>query len=151
MARKKTAVAEAAGAEPPPEAIPLDPAVTEPPAEAPAERPVETNGAPVEPAAESHPNGTGEKRHPVFKVGPIATDKDNSVEAAVWDRVIQTRDGREFTVYSVTVHASWRDSEGSWKKTSNFRGSQIYALVYCLQRCSDWILAQRDPSTNCPF
>jgi hypothetical protein len=84
-------------------------------------------------------------RRPVFKVGPIPTDKDNSVEAAVWDRVVHTQDGREFTVYNVTVQANWRDSDGSWKKTSNFRGSQIYALTYCLNRCSDWILAQRDP------
>jgi hypothetical protein len=151
MAKKKTAVADTAAAETPPEAIPLEPAVTEPPAQVPAEKPVQTNGAPAEPAAEHQPNGAGEKRHPVFKVGPIATDKENSVEAAVWDRVIQTRDGREFTVYSVTVQASWRDSDGSWKKSQNFRGSQIYALVYCLQRCSDWILAQRDPANSCPF
>lgn len=149
MAKKKTAVAEAAGAETPPEAIPLDPAVTEPPAEASTEKPAEANGTVVQP--EAQPNGNGDKRHPVYKVGPIATDRDNSVEAAVWDRVVQTRDGREFTVYNVTVQANWRDSDGSWKKTSNFRGSQIYALVYCLQRCSDWILAQRDPSANCPF
>lgn len=87
----------------------------------------------------------------MYKVGPIATDRDNSVEAAVWDRVIQTRDGREFTVHSVTVQASWRDSDGAWKKSNNFRGSQISALVYWLQRCSDWILDQRDPANTCPF
>ena len=154
MPRKKTAVAEAAGAETPPEAIPPEPGLSDgqPPPDSPAETndaPAQADGAVARP--EEQPNGNGEKRHPVYKVGPIATDKDNSVEAAVWDRVIQTRDGREFTVYNVTVQANWRDSDGSWKKTGNFRGSQIYALVYCLQRCSDWILAQRDPSANCPF
>src|SRR4051794_39860115 len=99
-------------------------------------------------AAQSHSdNGNGGKAAPpVFKCGPIPTDKDNSVEAAVWARQVRTRDDREFTVYSVTVQASWRDADGSWKKSHSFRGSQIYALLYCLQRCSDWILAQRDPA-----
>ena len=146
MARKKTAVAETAGAETPPEALPLD-ATTE---QSPEALPL-PNGTVTHSPTEHPPGVNGDKRHPVFKVGPLATDRDNSVEAAVWDRVVQTRDGREFTVYSVTVQASWRDSDGSWKKTNNYRGSQVYALVYCLQRCSDWILAQRDPSANCPF
>jgi hypothetical protein len=132
----------------PPDAPPESPA--EQPPIAPSEAP-EGTPSPPEPAAAEQAAANGEKRHPVFKVGPIATDRDNSVEAAVWDRVIQTRDGREFTVYSVTVQASWRDSDGSWKKSQSFRGSQLYALVYCLQRCSDWILSQRDPANNCPF
>lgn len=146
MARKKTAFAPDSGTQTLTEAAPPDTAVTLPAAEVP---PAETNGATnhTEPA----PSSNGDRRHPVYKVGPVATDKDNSVEAAVWDRVVQTRDGREFTVYSVTVQASWRDGDGAWKRTNNFRGSQVYALVYCLQRCSDWILAQRDPSANCPF
>jgi hypothetical protein len=130
--------------------------VSVPPSQA-ALAPADLPQAPESPPAAPHAsNGeaasfNSEKRHPAYKVGPLATDKDNSVEAAVWDRVIQTRDGREFTVYNVTVQANWRDSDGAWKKSSNFRGSQIYALVYCLQRCSDWILAQRDPANTCPF
>ena len=121
MARKKTEAAEAA-----PEQTPEGTAATPPPGE----------------------NGNGGKAPPpVYKCGPIATDRDNSVEAAVWARQVRTRDDREFTVYSVTVQASWRDADGSWKRGQSFPGSQIYALLYCLQRCSDWILAQRDPGT----
>jgi hypothetical protein len=101
------------------------------------------------PAESGNGSNGGKAAPPVYKCGPIATDKDNSVEAAVWARQVRTRDDREFTVYSVTVQASWRDTDGSWKRGHSFRGSQIYALLYCLQRCSDWILAQRDPGT--PF
>ncbi len=146
MAKKKPADAQ-------PETPSETPAEHPPtvPSDAPADTPGPPEPAAAEAAAAEPANGNGEKRHPVYKVGPIATDRDNSVEAAVWDRVIQTRDGREFTVYSVTVQASWRDSDGSWKRTSNFRGSHLYALIYCLQRCSDWILAQRDPANTCPF
>jgi hypothetical protein len=79
------------------------------------------------------PVSNGEKKQPVFKVGPIATDANNAVAAAVWGNQHTAKDGREFTVYNVTVESRWRD-----------------ALIYCLQRCSDWILAQRDPA-NSPF
>jgi hypothetical protein len=102
------------------------------------------------PAAPAPDNDSGKAAPPVFKVGPLATDKDNTVEAAVWAKELRSKDGRDFTAYSVSVQASWRDSDGSWKRGSNFRGGQIYALLYCLQRCSDWILAQRDPSAQ-PF
>jgi hypothetical protein len=133
----EAAVAEVAVALPdierPPPALPVEAPV---PAALPQELQPVTAGT-------HDPHPTNGSNLPAFKVGPIATDKDNSVEAAVWGRVITTRDGREFTVYSVTVQANWRDSDGSWKKSGSFRGSQCYALVYCIQRCSDWILAQR--------
>lgn len=125
---------------------------TETPQEAPQETPLlpEANGA-TEPQSGSE-NGSEEKRRqPAFKVGPIATDRNNAVGAAVWANEYTDRDGRTFTVYNVTLEARWRDASGEWKSGKNFRGSQIYALVYCLQRCSDWICAKRDPSNEVPF
>ena len=117
-------------------------------AEAADAAPGEPQAATTQSPGDNGNGGNGGKAPPpVYKCGPIATDRDNSVEAAVWARQVRTRDDREFTVYSVSVQASWRDTDGSWKRTHGFRGSQIYALLYCLQRCSDWILAQRDPGT----
>ena len=95
------------------------------------------------------PNGNGTGNKPIWKFGPIPTDKDNSVEVAIWAREVTSGD-RTFTVFNVTCHASYRDKDGEWKSAKGFRGSQIYALVYCLQKASDWILSQRDPS-NPPF
>ena len=40
---------------------------------------------------------------PVFKVGPIPTDKDNSVEVAVWAREVTSGD-RTFTVYNYPAY-----------------------------------------------
>jgi len=100
------------------------------------------------PVADAPPEPTAANR-PVFKVGPIPTDRDNSVEVAVWSREVTSGD-RSFTVYNATVHASYRDKDGQWQSAKGFRGSQIPVLVYCLQKAHDWILSQRDPS-NCPF
>ena len=75
-------------------------------------------------------NGNSAKAAPpAFKCGPIPTDKDNSVEAAVWGRQVRTHDDREFTVYSVTVQANWRDADGVWKRGHSFRGSHIAVLA----------------------
>jgi hypothetical protein len=85
---------------------------------------------------------------PAFQVGPIPTSKTEAVSVAVWGNVIQV-DGREVTVYSVTAECRYQ-ADGQWKSGRSFKGSQIYALQYGLQRASDWILAQRDPS-DVPF
>ncbi len=115
-------------------------------ANAPADLPVsDTNGTHTE-----APPGNGGGKRPVFKVGPITTSKDNAVAAYVWANEA-TANGQTFTVYNVTVDSRYRDATGEWKSGKNYRGSQLHVLVYCLQRCSDWILAQRDPAQDCPF
>ena len=130
MAKKKTA-------------DPETPPVEAPETNGPDAPQSDVNGS-AEPAG-----GNGDKRGPVFRVGPIPTDRNNAVSAAVWANEIES-DNRTFTVYNVTVEARWRDASGEWKSGKSFRGSQIYALLYCLQRCSDWICTQRDPH-NVPF
>lgn len=143
MPRKKTAVE----AEVLPSTAPT-PEMTSPSDALP---PSDVNGAAPEPAPPQS-NGNGDKRQPVFKVGPIPTDKNNAVSAAVWaNEYTDPKDGRTFTVYNVTVEARWRDALGEWKSGKSFRGSQLYALLYCLQRASDWICEQRDPASTVPF
>jgi hypothetical protein len=119
--------------------------------------------APGEPLPPSDVNGSGDlqsgndggaddKSSPVFAVGPIATDSNTSVSAKVWaSQHTDRRDGRTMTVYSVSVHALCRDTEGNWIPCKTVRGSHLYALIYCLQRASEWILAQRDPAHLCPI
>ncbi len=142
MARRKTALATEEAAPAPQESGPIDTATL--PEAVPME-PEATNG--VLPPQ----NGNGQKPRPVFKVGPLACDKNTSVECAVWANEVTLSDQRTFTVHNVTLHGSWRDADGTWKPLKSFRGSHLHVLVYCLQRASDWILAQRDPHQNCPF
>lgn len=114
---------------------------------------------PTTPTAAREPANPGEPKWPLFKVGPIATDKNNSVVACVWENEHATADGRTFKVHNVTAEACWYDADhenedgtkGKWKSTKSFRGSQLYALIYCLERASDFILSQRDPQNDCPF
>lgn len=95
--------------------------------------------------------GNGEKRLPTFKVGPIPTDASSCITCSVWESEAKTGDGRTFKVHTVTIEALSRDADGQWKPVKGFRGSQLYALLYCVQRASDFILCQRDPANDCPF
>jgi hypothetical protein len=100
--------------------------------------------APPQPSA-------GDKKLPSYKVGPIATSKGESVSVTVWSNDIE-RSGETFTVYNVTVQASYFDSsDGQWKASKGFRGSQLPTLIYALQRTFDFIMSQRDPANQCPF
>lgn len=124
-----------------------------------------TNGAdtpetPTTPAPGTEPpKPQAQAKLPLYKVGPIATDKSNSVVACVWENEHVATDGQTFKVHNVTVEACWYDAghdngdgtKGTWKSAKSFRGSQLYALIYCLQRASDFILSQRDPQNDCPF
>ncbi len=143
MPRKKTADATDALPPEPTQEARTQASPQEPP-------PTETTTSHSEAPTEESPQN-GEKKRPVFKIGPIPCDKNTSVECAVWANEITLSDQRTFTVYNVTLHGSWRDSDGTWKPLKSFRGSHLHVLIYCLQRASDWILAQRDPQNECPF
>jgi hypothetical protein len=99
----------------------------------------------------SQPSAAGDKKLPTYKVGPIATSKGESVSVTVWSNDIE-RSGETFTVYNVTVQASYFDaSDGQWKASKGFRGSQLPTLIYALQRAFDFIMSQREPANQCPF
>src|SRR5437588_1450199 len=104
-------------------------ATLEPPADTPPTTAPETPTSPSEGNGSLQPEApppNGHKHLPVFKVGPIASDRNNSVSAAVWANEVSVKDGRSFTVYNVTFEATWRDADGSWKSTRSYRGSMLY-------------------------
>lgn len=113
---------------------------------------------PALPAPAKESESPPEKR-PLYKVGPILTDRHSAVVACVWAYEHPLGNGQSVTVHTVTVEARWYDaahvnadgSKGTWKVASSFRGGQLYAVIYCLQKASDFILAERDPQNDCPF
>jgi len=123
----------------------------EPTQEAPQEMPTQEPSTSHSDTPTEEASQNGEKKRPAYKIGPIACDKNTSVECAVWANEITLADQRTFTVHNVTLHGSWRDADGTWKLLKSFRGSHLHVLIYCLQRASDWILSQRDPQNDCPF
>ena len=139
MARKKTDPPPPTEASPPQNPEPVQ-------AIAPAVPVSDTNGRPPDPPVDG-----GGGRRPTFKVGPIATSKDNAVVACVWENEVAAGNGQTFKVHNVTVESRYWDQSGEWKSGKCFRGSQLHVLLYCLQKCADFIFAARDPHSDIPF
>lgn len=111
-----------------------------------------TTVSPSEAASDTNGTGGEEKKHPVMKFGPYAVDKGNNVQVAVWDRQIKLQDGREITVYSCTIQASYFDSaSGQWVNTPFFRGSALPIVSHALLKAYDWILEARNEAKTSPF
>lgn len=91
---------------------------------------------------EGHQNGQPEKKQPAFKVGPIPTGVNESIDVCVWAREAQY-DNRTVTLYSVTLQASYRDQE-EWKRSSSLKPNQIPVAMFALQRAFDHIMSCKD-------
>lgn len=122
-----------------------------------ARKKAEENGVAVQemPPAAAPPSDTNgeaeEKKRPCRKFGPYAVDKGNNVQVAVWDRQITLQDGREITVYSATVQASYLDQQsGQWVNTAFFRGAALPIVCHALMKAFDWILEARNEARSQP-
>lgn len=118
------------------------PVVSETPTELP---PAEANGAHRDPP-ENNGNGNGHKPAAMFSY-PVAAG--TYIQASVWARTVTTNSGT-FVTHDVSVRKRWKDPQtGEWKSLYNFRGSELYALNYAIQRAMAWIMDQRASDT--PF
>ena len=94
---------------------------------------------------------------PAFRVGPIATDKEHAISAAVWASSATLEEGHLSVTYSVTLESHWYNPElpnpqdgqvGGWKPVKGFRVSQIATVQYCLRKCADYIRTRRTPQAR---
>ena len=73
-------------------------------------------------------------------------------DSVKWDRQIKLQDGREITVYSCSIQASYFDQQsGQWVNTPFFRGSALPILAHALLKAYDWILEARNEAKLVPF
>lgn len=77
--------------------------------------------------------------------GPYPTDRNTSIEAAIWQNDIEVESGTIMT-FNVTIKRSYRDGEGEWKPNQNFRPHDLPVLIHALNQSYSWILEQKNPS-----
>lgn len=132
MARKRTATEE-----PPPENQEARP-------DAP---PDQSGTSPSETDANAEAPQNGNK--PAYYVSvPVA--KDTYVQASVWPKTVQLRDGTSFLTHEVTVRKRYKDANGDFQSTHKFRGSELYALQHVIRRSEEFILNMR-ATDDIPF
>lgn len=89
-----------------------------------------------------------EPKRPVVNFGPYPTDRNTSVEIAVWENEIEVEGGSTITTYNVTVKRSYRDSEGVWKENKNYRPHDIPVLIHGLNQAYGFIMEKKNPSAD---
>lgn len=91
----------------------------------------------------------GEKPHPVFKVGPIATGRGENVSACVWKNERQSEDGRTYFVYTMELDSSYfHQTDNAWKSARGFRVNQLAALDWIVRRCTEFIFNAKNPQAG---
>lgn len=81
-------------------------------------------------------------KRPIINFGPYTTDRNTSVEVAVWENEITVED-RQIMTYNVTVKRSYRDSDGEWHANQNFRPHDLPVVIHGLQRAHAYILEKK--------
>jgi hypothetical protein len=98
-------------------------------------------------ATQKKPQKEEPKKRPVMNWGPYPTDRNTSVEVAVWQNEIEV-EGGTVTTYNATVKRSFRDSEGNWNVNLNYRPHDIPVLLHALAQAYSWILEQKNPAKS---
>jgi len=114
---------------------------TEPTATATMESPSDPNGQ----------NGTVEtpSNKPAYFVS-VPVGRDTYVQASVWPKTVELRDGGSFTTHEVTVRKRYKDANGDFQSAHKFRGSECYALQHVIRRAEEFILNLRT-TDDIPF
>jgi hypothetical protein len=103
-------------------------------------------GIPVEssPSAgvEAPVNGEVPGNKPAYFVS-VPVGRDTYVQASIWSKTVELRDGDSFTTHEVTVRKRYKDANGDFQSTHKFRASELYALEYVIRRSEQWILDAR--------
>jgi hypothetical protein len=140
MAKKKTT--EVAGM------VPTQAFHPEPGGIPPPEQP-ERQDAALQPTASQNGEHTATDRRPL-RVLSYQVNHDVYVQASIWDRQAQRRDGASFTAYDVSVRKRWKDPvTGEWRSAYSFSASELYAVVHALQAAAAVILELR--AAEVPF
>lgn len=83
-------------------------------------------------------------KRPVVNFGPYPSDRNTSVEVAIWENEIDVEGPKKKIVtYNVTVKRSYRDGEGKWHANQNFRPHDLPVAIHGLQQAYSWILEKK--------
>ncbi len=70
------------------------------------------------------------------KVGnkPVQKLSMGDVQLCVWENPIKTSEGKEFVAKSVSIQKSYKDKNGEWQHTHNFKDTDIWKVQAVLSR-----------------
>lgn len=94
----------------------------------------------------SSPKKEEPKKRPAISFGPYPTERNSSVEIAVWRNETEI-DGREVITFNATIKRSYR-KENEWIENDNFRPHDLPVLIHGLNQAYAWIMEQKNPNAS---
>ena len=88
-----------------------------------------------------------EPKRPVMSFGPYPTDRNTSIEVAVWENELQGDNGT-YSVYNLSVKRSYRDEGGNWKSSGTYRPHDVPVLQHALAKAYDWIMEKKNSGND---
>jgi hypothetical protein len=74
---------------------------------------------------------------------PVANFRDFPVTASVWKKTIKA-DKKSFVVYNTTLQCTYKDDEGEYQNTSNFKEQDLLRVSQVALKTYNWILNQKE-------
>lgn len=70
---------------------------------------------------------------------PEAKIRSGQVSATIWKNIGTSKEGKEFTNYSVLIVRSFTDKDGKWQDTNSFRLNELADVVDVATQARRWI------------
>lgn len=77
------------------------------------------------------------------KKQPKKTFRCGSVKATLWENK-QNKDGKEFTLESVSLTNSYKDKDGNWKTSNNYKKGDLHKLITVAQKMYEFLGVKED-------
>jgi len=74
---------------------------------------------------------------------PVARFGDNNVSAAIFRDEKQTKDGKSFIAWNISLRRSYKTDDG-FAHTSTLRAKDLVAAIDALDECRRYIFEKRD-------
>ena len=109
-----------------------------------------TAKSPPSEGARPQPNGNGNGNRQPVRVLSYQIGQDTYIQASIWDRKVEKKDGTSFITYDVSVRKRYKDQEtDEWKSLYSFHATELYAVVHAMMAAGAAILELR--AADVPF
>jgi hypothetical protein len=95
------------------------------------------------------PQNGGQSSQTPLKVLTYQVGHDTYLQASIWERKCQRKDGTPFVTYDVSLRKRYQTESGEWKSSYAFLATELFAAVHALQAAAYTICELR--IANVPF
>jgi len=75
---------------------------------------------------------------------PVQTFESGLIKVSVWENKNTSKDGKDYSSFSVTVQRGYKDKEDNWKNTQSLNNADIPKAVLVLNKAFEYINTKKE-------